>query len=311
MTRPVHIGIRRDVLVPPGAKDLVHTAPQVNLALAALDRVEDGGLSVWYGAPGTGKSATAWMLCTLARERSARAAAYMEAPAPTGSVWDERKALRAMIGALGTPLSDRAVRGRSTAEVVRHFATRLLVADVRLLVLDEAGFLGLEGLEAVCMLSEHMRCAAEAFHVVLVGMMEIPELLRMSPRVRSRVLTIDHVAGVSVEALGQVVERRHPWVHASLAEGVSFVQVMEAAHRLTGGCFREAIALFRHLRSDCQLGDIRLNPDVLEFGQEERREQARLMDREEVRQAAIRDRHPALMPADRLQRFRNARALAE
>lgn len=306
--QPSIAGIRRDALVPPGAASLVRTAPQLWRASAALDRVRGGGLTVWYGIQGTGKTCAAWLLCQLAQERTGPRALYVDAPRPCGAVWDERKTIRALIGELGAPLSDRAVRGQSTNHLIRHLATRLLAADVRVLVVDEAGYLGPHGLEAIGMLIDYLTSQSEPFHVLLAGMMDLPELLRTSPRVCSRVVAFDHFAEVSVETLEAVVMQHHPWIREVLEEGAGLARLMLRAHELTQGCLREAIWLFEHVRSDCVVHGIRLNPAVVEHAARERSAARARLAREEVLQAAAREDLPELMAPELRRRFRNAGA---
>ena len=304
-------GIRRDALVPPGAKDLVRTGPQLRRAEEALARVRSGGLTVWYGVPGTGKTCAAWLLCQVAEERGGSRAVYLDAPRPSGAVWDERKTLRAIIGELGTPLSDRAVRGQSSNHLVRHLATRLLAADVRVLVLDEAGYLGSGGIEAIGMLSDHLESQTKPFHVILAGMMDLPGLLRTNPRVQARVQAHEHFDGVSVETLGAVVARRHPWIESALDAGMRMSDLIAQAHTLTGGCMREAVWLFEHLRTDCCSHGLLLNPGVLVHVVRVRAEARARLVREEVRQAATREALPQLMPQELRKRFQNAGAWNE
>ncbi len=303
--------IRRVALVPPGAIDLVRTGPQLRKAEEALARVGSGGLTVWYGVPGTGKTCAAWLLCKVADERGASRAVYVDAPRPSGAVWDERKTLRAIIGELGTPLCDRAVRGQSSNHLVRHLATRLLAADVRVLVVDEAGYLGPSGIEAIGMLSDHLAGQAEPFHVVLAGMMDLPGLLRSSPRVQARVQAHEHFGGVSVETLGAVVARRHPWIESALDARTRMSDLIAQAHTLTGGCMREAVWIFEHLRNDCCSHGLLLNPRVLVHIAGVRAEARARLVREEVRQAATREALPQLMPKELRERFNNAGAWSD
>jgi len=221
-------------------------------------------------------------------------------------VWDERKTLRAILGDIGAPLTDRAVRGQSSGHLARHLAIRLLAANIRLLVIDEAGYLGARGLEALGMLSDHMASKAEPFHVLLVGMTDLPGLLRTNPRIDKRVLVHEHIHEVSTTSLRIAVLQRHDWIEGACDDGVSVDELIECAHQLTQGCMRDAIALFARAQEACCTKKIRLNPAVLRYVFRASEEERRDLFKEEAKQAAARSALPELWTPELRRRFANA-----
>lgn len=246
MTTVKHLGVwDQNSLYPPAAASLVLTSPQVKRAEAAIGRVRErgaGNITVWAGAPGLGKTTTAWILCRIIHERAAIHAAYLDAPTPRNSRTDERTVLRSILtGGIGR-IPDTMFRGRTDTELADMILRALFTQGVRLLVLDEAGRLGFSGLEAVGVLVDRANALNEAFHVVLVGMERLPATLRSNARMRSRVGAWEQFAPLAVGEFGRVLNDAYPQMFAAMAPEEREMATA-TLHLESGGCLREVLGV--------------------------------------------------------------------
>jgi DNA transposition AAA+ family ATPase len=241
-------------IMPPSAANLVMTNPQVKRANAAIQRIPDrrgANLTVWFGTPGMGKTGAAWILCRTIHERAGVHAAYLDAPTPRGAGQDERTVLRAILASGVGRIQDRAFRSRTDQEIADMILVALFAADIRLLVIDEAGRLGFKGLEAVGILIDRAVMMDEDFHVVLVGMERLPETLRSNPRMRSRVASWEEFKPMKVDTFEAILMSAFPDFLGAM-DAAERRETIEALHTETEGSLREVLSVI----SEAQAADI-------------------------------------------------------
>lgn len=254
---------RSTVLSPPFSETLVPTGAQLNRALAVANRLANPGITVWAGSPGLGKTATAGILCRTLTERGGPRAAYIDVAPPDSASRSEVAALRAILSAAIGPIPERMVRSRSATGLAEFLLTTMRASAARILIIDEAGRLRRSGLEAIGILVDQARAAVEPFHVVLVGMRNLPGLLRANERVASRVVAWEQFDPLSANAFGQVLQHSYPQLSARVKDKSAYDDLVESLHAATGGSLREAFTAVTELLAMDEMGKLRINAENL------------------------------------------------
>lgn len=170
------------------SKIIVETAFMNEIEQLTLSVHQLGGLVVYYGTAGVGKTTTAeWITGRIntafdhTNPDAFKSVIYQSGKIKDGN--EAKKAIRAFYTAVSGTILDEKLYWRSTVEDLADLAVHALQRNrVEITFIDEAGLISVDGLSGLVLISDKARQIGYPLTMVLIGMDNLPDKLNQKHR---------------------------------------------------------------------------------------------------------------------------------
>ena len=200
-------------------------------------------LCLWYGSGGVGKTTTAeWMTrranaaFTPQNPHAFKVVLYEVAKLKAGFGNETKRAIRSLYAAVSGMTVDEGYYGRCTAE---EFADLVIdIAErqrVQLVFVDEAGLLSLDAIGGLILVSDKARQRKFPVTIVLIGMDDLPQKVKLRPQIRRRVPEWCHFQHYDLEQTYKLLRALHPHFAALNRDVVPDWEQVKFVHEISEG----------------------------------------------------------------------------
>lgn len=195
-----------------------------------------GGLCVWSGRAGMGKTTTAEHMVELIEEAytpdnpRAFRAIYYEASTFKPSSKDQAKhGIRSLYFGVGCKLDEGRYRTCLPEELAADLVHFLKKMNIQIIFIDEAGCLSPGAIRGIVHVSNKARQMGLTLTIVLIGMDNLPSMMRKNPNVERRVRDWCYFKPYTIEDTHKLLAALHPHFaglqlsHPSHQEQISYI----------------------------------------------------------------------------------------
>lgn len=221
---------------PEPAKTVVVETGMMKSAIRRLLAVHHlGGICVWSGRAGMGKTTTAEHMVKLTEDaydpdnpRAFRVVHY-QAGSKHVTKAEAKHGIRSLYHGAGCKLDEGAYRTRLPEELAAELVHFLKKTNIQIVFVDEAGCLQLEAIRGMVLVSDTARLNGLTLTVVLIGMDNLPTMVKRSPQVERRIHEWCYFKPCSIEETHKLLAALHPYFaglslrNASHREQISYV----------------------------------------------------------------------------------------
>lgn len=242
-------------------------------------------LCLWYGSGGVGKTTTAeWMVRRAnaafdpQNPHAFKVVLYEVGKLKAGFGNEAKRAIRSLYAAVSGITIDEGYYGRCTAEEFADLVVDIAERQrVQLVFVDEAGLLSLDAIGGLILVSDKARGRKFPLTIVLIGMDDLPQKIKLRPQIRRRVPEWCHFQHYDLEQTYKLLKALHPhfaaldqkihtdweqvrFVH-EISEGlpgyiIPFVSQFDAQYRGSKRIINSAFLRAVHLRTVYDTHDI-------------------------------------------------------
>lgn len=194
-----------------------------------------GGLCVWSGRAGMGKTTTAQHMVKLIEDaynpENPRAFRVMHYQAGSKNITksEAKHGIRSLYHGVGCKLDGGVYRTHLPEELAAELVHFLKKTNIQIVFVDEAGCLSLDAIRGIVLVSDTARLAGLPLTVVLIGMDNLPTKVKRTPQVERRIHEWCYFKPCTVEETYKLLAALHPHfaslslTNASHKEQVSYV----------------------------------------------------------------------------------------
>jgi len=203
-----------------------------------------GGLCVWSGRAGMGKTTTAQHTVKLTEDaydpdnpRAFRIVHY-EAGSKNPTKSDAKHGVRSLYYGVGCKLDEGVYRTHLAEELAADLIHFLKKMNIQIIFVDEAGCLSLDAIRGIVLVSDTARLLGLTLTVVLIGMDNLPTKVKRNPQVERRIHEWCYFKPCTLEETYNLLAALHPHFaslslkHTSHKEQISYVH--EACRGMPG-----------------------------------------------------------------------------
>lgn len=176
-----------------------------------------GGLCVWSGRAGMGKTTTAQHMVKLAEEaynpdnpRAFRAMHYIAGPKKI-TLSEAKHGIRSLYYGVGCSLDEGVYRTHLPEELAADLVYFLKKMNIQIVFVDEAGCLSFDAIRGIVLVSDTARLMGLTLTVVLIGMDTLPTKVKRSPQVDRRIHEWCYFKPCTIEETHKLLAALHPY----------------------------------------------------------------------------------------------------
>lgn len=177
-----------------------------------------GGLCMWSGRAGMGKTTAAQHMVKLIEEaydpnnpRAFRTTHYEVGSFKNWSKHEVKHGIRSLYHGVGCKLDQGMYRGYLPEELAAKLVHFLKKMDIQMIFVDEAGSLSLDAIRGIVLVSDTARLMGVTLTIVLIGMDNLPTKLTISPQVERRVHEWCYFKPCTIEETHKLLAALHPY----------------------------------------------------------------------------------------------------
>jgi hypothetical protein len=180
-----------------------------------------GGLCMWSGRAGIGKTTTAQYMVKCIEEdydpdnpRALRAVHYRVGSSEKLSSTPKHKekhGIRSLYYGVGYKLDEGAYRTRLPEELAADLVHFIKKMNIQIIFPDEAGCLSLDAIRGIVLVSDTARLLGCPLTIVLIGMDNLPSVLTSNPQVERRVYEWCYFKPCTLNETQKLLAALHPY----------------------------------------------------------------------------------------------------
>lgn len=188
----------------------------MNLAIRRTLAVHHlGGLSVWSGRAGVGKTTTAQEMVKLIESeynpnnpKAFRAVHYELGKSPRH---EPKHGIRSLYYGVGYKLDEGRYRNCLAEELAADLVHYLKKMNIQIIIPDEAGCLSLEALRGIALVSDTAHLKEFTLSIIFIGMDNLPNKLERNPQIARRVHEWCYFKPCTLEETHKLLAALHPY----------------------------------------------------------------------------------------------------
>jgi AAA domain len=194
-----------------------------------------GGLCVWSGRAGMGKTTTAEYMVQLTEEaydsdnpRAFRAMHYI-AGSKKITMSEAKHGIRSLYYGVGCSLDEGVYRTHLPEELAADLVHFLKKMNIQIVFVDEAGCLSLDAIRGIVLVSDTARLMGLTLTIVLIGMDNLPAKVTRIPQIDRRIHEWCYFKPCTLEETYKFLAALHPYfaglnpIDASHKEQISYI----------------------------------------------------------------------------------------
>lgn len=177
-----------------------------------------GGLCVWAGRAGMGKTTTMLHMVKLIEEaydpESPRAFRAMHSEVGKNNDWSKHEAkrgIRSLYHAVEFKLDEGMYRSYLPEELAAELVHFLKKMNIQMILLDEAGCMPLDAIRGIVTVSDKARLMGWTLTIILIGMDNLATKLTRNPQVDRRVYDWCNFKPCALEETHKLLRTLHPY----------------------------------------------------------------------------------------------------
>lgn len=195
-----------------------------------------GGLCIWSGRAGMGKTTTAQHMVSLIEDaydpddpRAFRAMHYQAGSKnPTKS--EAKHGIRSLYYGVGCKLDEGVYRTHLPEELAADLAHFLKKMNIQIIFVDEAGCLSLGAIRGIVLVSDTARLMGLTLTTVLIGMDNLPTKVKHIPQVDRRIHEWCYFKPCTLEETYKLLAALHPYFAGLSLKDVSHEEQINYVH---------------------------------------------------------------------------------
>jgi hypothetical protein len=213
------------------------------MANRTLAAVPGGGLVVWSGPSGIGKTITAgWMSRAIEQQYAAedehcyRAIHYEVGEIRESSGNQQKQGIRSLYAqVLKSPVPDGIFKGFPAEALAELVVLAMKRRNIRLIFVDEAGCLSLDALRGMVLVRDTAELLEWRSSLVFVGMDDLPIKLERLPQIKRRIEAWCYFEEYGLDETRQLLVALHPHFRELHVGSAALAQQVEYIHTNFGG----------------------------------------------------------------------------
>jgi len=250
-------------------RETVVMAPMRETVLVTKTAIPDGGMVIWTGKSGLGKTKTAeWFRDSLDQtfdpsDPLTFRARYLQSG--TFSRGDqEKQAIRSLYATVhGAPLTHYGYNRYGPSELAELVVIGLQRKGIRLLLIDEAGCLSLNAIRGMVLVTDIAKDMEWPTSLVLIGMDELPETVERLPQIESRIHAWCHFEPYDFDLTKQFLAALHEHFSGLKAGNQALEAEARYIYETFGGIARPTAYFLRQVDDRAQELGCAIDLDVL------------------------------------------------
>jgi AAA domain len=212
----------------------------------AIKRTRDlhhlGKLCVWSGRAGMGKTTTAQHMVKLIEEayspynpRAFRSVYYETGSFKPSSKDQAKHGIRSLYFGVGFKLDEGKYRTYLPEELAADLIHFLKKMNIQIIFVDEAGCLSLDAIRGIVLVSDEARRMGLTLTIVLIGMDNLPTLLKSKPQIKRRVRDWCYFKPCTLAETHKFLAAIHPYFAGLNLTDTSHKEQIEYIHEACKG----------------------------------------------------------------------------
>jgi hypothetical protein len=200
-----------------------------------------GGICVWSGRAGMGKTTTAQHMVKLTDDaydpdnpRAFRVVHY-EAGSKNPSKSDAKHGIRSLYYGVGCKLDEGIYRTHLAEELAADLIHFLKKMNIQLIFIDEAGCLSLDAIRGIILVSDTARLLGLTLTIVLIGMDNLPTKVKRNPQVERRIHEWCYFKPCTLEETYNLLAALHPHFASLSLKDTSHKEQISYVHEACKG----------------------------------------------------------------------------
>jgi len=242
--------------------EIVETRLVCRMASRTLAAVPGGGLIVWSGPSGIGKTSTAqWMARAIEQQYTAgddrcyRAIHYEVGEIRANTGVQQKQGIRSLYAqVMRSPIPDATFKRNPAEGLAELVVAAMRRRNIRLILVDEAGCLSLDAIRGMVLVRDVAELLKWRASFVFIGMDDLPIKLERLPQIKRRIEAWCYFEEYGLEEIRQLLVALHPHFRGLAVNSPALKEEVAFIHSHFGGLPGAIVPFLRQV--DARLEDI-------------------------------------------------------